>query len=97
MAVQSEGEPVFTEGARSDLVAARTAHLRDGILLTALGVFVAFLLPYLLNVSPGPRSVGIEGAGFVLGIAGGTGLGMAAYGWMLTKAKWGSKLFPIPK
>ena len=88
---------MFTGAARTELRTARTSHLRDGILLVVLGTFVAFFLPHLLNVSTGPRSVGIVGAGFVLGIVGGIALGMAAYGWMLTKAKWGSKIFPASK
>lgn len=32
---------------------------------------------------------------FLLGGIGGWALGMATYGWILSKAKWGSDYFPL--
>src|SRR5690348_3850642 len=95
MTTHSEGDPVFTGTPRLQINKARASHARDGALLIVLGIFVSFVLPNLLSVSDDIRRLGIVGAGFILAIFGGIGIGMSAYGWMLTKAKWGSKIFPL--
>lgn len=91
----AEGDQVFNEAVRQKLASVRTSHTRFGAILLALGLLVGVLLPFFWGAANDLGKGAMIAGVFLLGGIGGWALGMATYGWILSKAKWGSDYFPL--
>lgn len=89
-----EGDWAFPPKTRSKIDAHRRTHLRSGVVLLILGSVVGTLVPFLWTSSNDVGKGAMLGGAFLLAAIGGWNLGMATYGWILTKARIGSDYFP---
>lgn len=89
-----KGEFVLEEPAREKIAAIRSIHSRSGVILLALGLLVGVAVPFFWSSADDLGKGAMVAGVFVLASVGGWCLGMATFGWVLSKARWGAEYFP---